>query len=73
MVGPEVQVGSGNGSDAPLGLTGETVGLVVARGGGDDLVSVLVHSPGCGGCQLGLLLGLLLNLGNLWERLKHKL
>ena len=43
----------------------EGVGLIVAGGGGDDLVAVLVDGAGgCGG-QLALLLGLLLDLGYL--------
>lgn len=65
VVGTQVQVGGGNGTHSPLSLGGEGLRLVVAGGGGDDLVAVLVD--GDGGCcrQLRLFLGLLLNLGDL--------
>lgn len=51
--------------DSPFGLGGEGLRLVVGGGGGDDLVAVLVDGASLGGSELGLLLGLLLDLGNL--------
>lgn len=58
--------------DPPLCLGGEGLGLVVGRGGGDDLVSVLVDGSGLRGRELRLLLGLLLNLGNLLALLRRR-
>lgn len=58
--------------DSPFCLGGEGLGLVVGRGGGDDLVSVLVDSSGLCGRELRLLLGLLLNLGNLLALLRRR-
>ena len=40
-----MQVGSGNGSDAPLSLGRESLRLIVTQRRRDDLVSVFVHSP----------------------------
>ena len=51
--------------DPPFGLGGEGLRLVVGGGGGDDLVAVLVDGAGLGGGELGLLLGLLLDLSDL--------
>lgn len=65
MVGTQVQVGGGNGTHSPLSLGGEGLRLVVAGGGGDDLIAVLVDGDGGRCCQLRLFLGLLLNLGDL--------
>ena len=65
MVGAEVEVGGRDGTDAPLRLGREGLPLVVAGGGDHDLVSVLVDGAGGGGGELALLLGLLLDLGDL--------
>ena len=51
--------------DPPFGLGGEGLRLVVGGGGGDDLVAVLVDGAGLGGGELGLFLGLLLDLSDL--------
>ena len=45
VVGAQVQVGGGDGSDAPLSLGRERLRLVVTQRRRDDLVSVLVHRP----------------------------
>ena len=65
VVGSQVQIGGGNGSDSPLGLGGERLRLVVGRGGRDDLVAVLVDGSRRRGRQLRLPLALLLDFGNL--------
>lgn len=51
--------------DPPFSLRGESLGLVVAGGGGDDFVTMLVDSTSLGCSQLRLFLGLLLNLSDL--------
>ena len=43
MIGVEVEVGGRYGADSPLGLGGESLGLVIGGSRGDDLVTVLVH------------------------------
>ena len=45
VVSAQVQVGGGNGSDAPLGLRREGLRLVVTQRRRDDLVSMFVHRP----------------------------
>ena len=45
VVSAQVQVGGGDGSDAPLSLGREGLRLVVTQRRRDDLVSVLVHRP----------------------------
>ena len=45
VVGAQVQVGGGDGSDAPLSLGREGLRLVVTQRRRDDLVAVLVHRP----------------------------
>lgn len=65
MVGAQVQVGGRNSPHTPLGLGRECGCLMVGRGGGDDLVSVLVDCPRGGCSHLRLLFGLFLNLSNL--------
>ena len=65
VVGPGAQVGGGDGSGAPLGLGGERL-LLELRGGRDnDLLAVHVLRLGGDGCELLLLLLLLLNLRGL--------
>lgn len=61
MIGPEVQVGGGDGSYSPLGLGRERLCLVVGGSGHDDFVSVDVGGACGGSCQLRLFLGLLLD------------
>lgn len=56
--------------DSPLSLGGESLGFVVAGCGGDDFIPVFVNSAGLCGCQLRLLLGLLLNFCNLLSLLR---
>lgn len=58
--------------DSPFSLGGEGLGLIVGRGGGYDLVSVLVHSSGLRSRELRLLFGLLLDLGNLLALLRRR-
>ena len=45
VVSAQVQVGSGDGSDAPFCLRREGLSLVVTQRRRDDLVSMLVHRP----------------------------
>lgn len=56
--------------DSPLSLGRESLGFVVAGCGGDDFIPVFVNSAGLCGCQLRLLLGLLLNFCNLLPLLR---
>jgi len=56
--------------DSPLSLGGESLGFIVAGCGGDDFISMFVNSAGLCGCQLRLLLGLLLNFCNLLSLLR---
>ena len=65
VVGAQVEIGGRYGAHTPLGLRREGGRLVVARGGRDDLVAVLVDRASGGGRELRLLLGLLLDLGDL--------
>ena len=65
MVGAQVEVGGRDRSHSPVRLGRERGPLVVARRRDDDLVAVLVDGARGGGRELALLLGLLLNLGNL--------
>lgn len=61
MIGPEVQVRGGDGTDSPLRLGRERLCLVVGGSGYDDFISVDVGGARGGGCQLRLFLGLLLD------------
>lgn len=61
---------------SPFRLRGEGLRLVIACGGGDDLIPVLVDGARLRGRQLRLLFGLLLDLSNLlpllgWGRDLH--
>ena len=65
MVGSQVKVGGRDGSNPPLRFRRECLPLIVAGCRDDYLIAVFVGGAG-GGCrQLGLLLCLFLNLGNL--------
>lgn len=57
--------------DSPLSLRREGLGLVVRGGGGDDLVTVLVHGSGLCSSELRLLFSLFLNLSNLLALLRR--
>ncbi len=70
VVGAEVEVGGGDGPHTPLCLGGESLTFIVAGCCDDDLVSMFVDSASGGGCQLRLLLCLLLNLCNLLALLR---
>lgn len=61
VIGPEVQIRSGDRSDSPLRLGRERLCLVVGSSGHDDLVSMDVGGARGGSCQLRLFLGLLLD------------
>lgn len=60
-----MKIGGRNGPNPPFGARGEGLRLVVAGGGRDDCVAGFGGGFGGGGCQIGLLSCLLLNLGNL--------
>ena len=65
VVGSQVEVGGRDGSNSPLRCRRERLPLIVAGCRDDYLIAVFVGGAG-GGCrQLGLLLRLFLNLGNL--------
>eukprot|EP00037_Helgoeca_nana_P026560 m.300350 g.300350 ORF g.300350 m.300350 type:complete len:384 (-) comp27250_c2_seq5:6164-7315(-) len=71
VLGPEVEISSRDGSHPPLGLGRENGTLVVRCGVGNHLVTVHVGG-GCGsGGQLRLLLGLLLDFGDLLTLLRR--
>ena len=46
MIGSEMQIGGGDGSDAPLCLGAERRRLVIRGRRSDDLVTVFVHCWG---------------------------
>ncbi len=65
VVRSEVQIGRRDGSHTPLRLAAKVLLLVVGRGGGDDLLTVLIHRLCRSGGELGLVFRRLLNFGNL--------
>ena len=70
VVGPQVEVGGGDGSHPPLRLGGESLPLIVGGCRDNYLVPMFVGGAGGGCCQLRLLLGLLLDLCNLLSLLR---
>lgn len=65
MIGPEMQVRSGDRSHPPFRLRAERLCFVVGSSRGDDFVAVFVHRSSSGRGELRLLFRLLLDFSDL--------